>query len=163
LSNDSPLVTFTDSNGADLDVADWGHQSFRQGLAVFGDYDDSELIMDFLVPCNSLSLWFGNDDPGWSNPGDQAVLKLFYGATLVGQTSVVMNRDDIMNQQIGLSGPIFNKATFKYDVNPQLGLIEIVDNIEFTPAQAPIPEAGSLALFGVGLCGLVGYTRRRRK
>jgi hypothetical protein len=98
-SADSSLVTFTDSLGADLQLANYGSQGSGKSLAINGD-DPSMLIMNFSVLVNSLSLDFGNDDPGWSNAGDKAVLTLFNGATQVGQVSVVMNRNDIMDQTI---------------------------------------------------------------
>lgn len=165
-SADSALVTFTDTSGAGLKVDLFGDRSFGKGLAVWNDYDGSELIMNFLVPCNSLTLWFGNDDPGQTNEGDQAVLKLFYGSGAVGQTSVAMNRNNKMDQSIGLSGTVFDKAIFAYKATVhQGGLMEIVDDIEFTPINQPLhtPEASSLALFGVGILGLLGYGRRRRQ
>lgn len=160
MSVDSSLVSFTDSVGADLNVADYGNQSQGQALAVNTDYDDSWLIMDFAVLVNSLSLDFGNDDPGWSAPGDQAVLTAFLGGVQVGQTSVVMNRDDIMNQSISIAGVDFDQATFYYAVDPGLGLIEIVDNIQFEPGGV-IPAPGALVLGSLG-AGLIGWLRRRR-
>jgi hypothetical protein len=156
-SVDSALLSFTDSVGAGLDVYDYGLQSHGQALAVKTDYDNSWLIMDFSTVVMSLSLEFGNDDPGWSNPGDLAVLTAFMGVSQVGQTTVVMNRDDIMNQSISISGVNFDSATFYYAVPRTQGLIEIVDNIEFTI----IPAPGALLLGSIG-AGLVGWLRRRR-
>jgi hypothetical protein len=128
-SADSDVTFFTDSQGADLEVSDWWHQSHGQALGVFHD-DPSYLIMDFGVPMRSISLAFGNDDPGWSNPGDEAVLTVFDGASQVGQEKVVMNRNDDMDQTISYSGACFDKATFFYDVTAWApGLIEIVDDI----------------------------------
>jgi hypothetical protein len=156
VSNDSPLVSFSDSMGANLDLEDYGHQSHGKGLGVYSD-DPSYLIMDFSMIATSLALEFGNDDPGWSNPGDQAILTAFLGGTQVGQTSVVMNRDDIMNQSISISGLTFDRATFFYNVTMQPGLIEVVDNIQFDV----IPAPGAILLGGIGV-GLVGWLRRRR-
>lgn len=127
-SIDSAVTFFTDSNGANLQVADWGGQSNGQALGVLGD-DPSFLIMDFSVPMQSISLAFGNDDPGWSNPGDEAVLTVFNGAAQVGQVKVVLNRNDIMDQTISFSGSPFTSATFFYNVTLRVGLIEIVDDI----------------------------------
>ena len=158
-SVDSALVHFTDSNGADNLLADYGHQSFGQALGTLDDWDDSWLIMDFDVPVLELSLWFGNDDPVFSNPGDMAVLTAFSGAVQVGQTTVVMNRNDDMDQTIGISGVTFDSATFYYAVDPNVGLIEIVDNINFTP----IPEPTTMLMLGGLSAGLAGARKLRRK
>ena len=60
VSNDSPLISFSDSMGSDLAVADFSPQSIGQELAVFGD-DPSSLLINFSSPVNFLSLVFGND------------------------------------------------------------------------------------------------------
>jgi hypothetical protein len=157
-SADSPLVSFTDSIGANLDVYDYGHQSHGQALACNPDGDQSYLIMDFSVIATSLQLDFGNDDPGWANPGDQAILTAFLGGIQVGQTSVVMNLDDIMNQSISISGVKFDRATLLYNVTSwSPGLIEVVDDIKFEV----IPAPGAILLGSIG-AGLVGWLRRRR-
>ena len=154
-SADSLLVSFSDSLGADLFVDDYGMQSHGHGLAVFSD-DAGYLVMDFGALVSSLSLEFGNDDSGWSLPGDEAILTAFLGGTQVGQATVVMNRDDIMNQSIGIGGITFDRATFLYDTDQ--GLIEIVDNIAFQPAGAVIPAPGAILLGTLG-SGLVGWLR----
>lgn len=127
-SVDSTVTFFSDSMGADLKVADYGPQSHGQALACYWD-DPGYLIMDFSVPMCSISLDFGNDDPGWANPGDEAILTLFDGAVQVGQVKVVMNLNDIMDQTVSFSGARFTQATFFYDVTKAYGLIEVVDDI----------------------------------
>lgn len=60
-----PTVKFTDTVGAELDISSYGSQGLgNQSLAVNDDFDGSKLQIDFTVPVTSLSLWFGNDDPG---------------------------------------------------------------------------------------------------
>lgn len=160
-----PGVTFTDTQGADLLVEDWGIQSHGQGLAV--DHDDtSALLINFATTAIDFSMEFGNDDPLFTNPGDLALLTLFLGGNQVGQTSVVMNRDDIMNQSISLSGILFDSATFVYaDANfDPINLIEIVDNISFTNAVGvPEPPSFGLVALALALLALVGVDVARRK
>jgi hypothetical protein len=127
-SADSRFVAFSDSLGADLFIDNFAFQGRGQALAVFYD-DESYLIMDLAYPATSISLWFGNDDPCCANPGDQAVLTLSSGGTQVGQVSVELNLNDVMDQQISFSGASFDQATFLYDVST-FGLTEIVDEIQ---------------------------------
>src|SRR5215213_5957206 len=129
----SDRVRFFDSEGTDLQVGDFDAQSDGNALGTFGD-DTSALVMSLARPVRSLSLAFGNDDPDWSCEGDRAVLTLFLKDRRIARTSVVMNRDDLMNQRIEISGHPFDRAVFFFDVcspNPQgaSGLIEIVDDL----------------------------------
>lgn len=160
-SVDSSLVSFSDSVGSGLYLDNFGSQGDGQSLLVESDYDDSWLVMDFSALANSLSLDFGNDDPDWSEAGDMAILTVYLDGTQVGQTTVEMNRDDVMNQSIAVSGVTFDSATFYYDVDPSIGLAEMVDNIEFELAGSTVPAPGAILLGTLGT-GLVGWLRRRR-
>lgn len=156
MSVHSNNVSFSDTSGADLLLNDYGVQSIGNALGVFGD-DPSMLEMNFSLQVASLTLLFGNDDPGFSQPGDIAVLRTYNGANLQGTFFVPMNRDDIMNQSLSASGN-FNRATFSYE-SPNfvpINLIEVVDNVEF----APVPEPATMAALGIGAAALV---RRKRK
>jgi hypothetical protein len=160
-------VYFTDTLGEDLYLDDFGGQSDGVGLAVNSD-DPSTLQIDFDWPQNSISLDFGNDDPVYTAEGDLAHLSLWMGAAFVDEVTVVMNRDDLMNQTIQYSGSEFDRAVFAY-TNPALtpiDLIEIVDNIAIasegvTPDLSPVPTMSSwgIALL-IALFGLVGLRRR---
>jgi hypothetical protein len=79
-----------------------------------------------------LRLAFGNDDPLFSNPGDRAVLRVSNGPITVGKRSVVMNRNDVMDQSIGFTGASFTDAAFWYAVTTN-GLSEVVDDIAVVP------------------------------
>jgi len=129
-SSGSSLITFSDSDGSDLFLGDFGNQGHGQSLGVFND-DTSALIMDFSIPMHSISLEFGNDQPGMCKPTDTAILTLYNGATQIDQVTVVLNGNDLMDQSISYAGASFTRATFTYSLN----LIEIVDNIIFSASQ----------------------------
>ncbi len=153
-SVDSALVTFEDSMGADLDILEGGYPGYEgdgQSLAVPFD-DDSFLIMNFTSLVQDISVDFGNDDPGFATAGDVIVLTLFLSDVQVGQTEVVVNLDDLMNQSIGINDVVFDKATIKYEVSG--GLTEVVDNISFVE----VPEPATLLLLGLG-----GVLLRKRR
>ncbi|MEJ5237127.1 MAG: hypothetical protein WHT82_02080 [Limisphaera sp.] len=165
-----PTVQFSDTAGTDLLVGNFGGQGIGQSLAVFDDTDGSKLQIDFTVPVDSLSLWFGNDDPGWAGPTDLAWLEIWNGAVLLATVNSPLNLDDIMNQNIGWAGQCFDRAYFWYgdaQGNPfttgpsgAIGLIEIVDRIEYVHCQR-VPEGGSsLMLLGIAGLGMVGLGRR---
>jgi hypothetical protein len=134
VSPEDTRVSFSDSIGANLDLEDYGVQSHGPALGCFGD-DPSTLLMNFTQPMTTLSLEFGNDDPGFTVAGDVAVLRAFLNSTQVAESTVVLNRDDIMNQSISVTG-VFNNAVFFYGrgVTPTpINLIEIVDNVNAVP------------------------------
>ncbi|QUM75793.1 PEP-CTERM sorting domain-containing protein [Moritella sp. 24] len=160
-----PLVTFTDNVGSGLQIGNFGVQGNGNALAVFSDGDGSGVFINFASDIMNLSLSFGNDDPNYSNPGDLAWLDLYKNGSLVGHTDVLLNRDDIMNQTIGFNGLNFDQAFFAYtdgSGNPftggtgtNIGLIEIIDDINYT-----VPEPSAMAFIGLGLLGL-GWSRRK--
>ncbi|MEO5741300.1 MAG: PEP-CTERM sorting domain-containing protein, partial [Vicinamibacterales bacterium] len=84
--------------------------------------------------------------------------------------TVVLNRNDLMDQTIVFSGAAFDNALFWFGTpggSPVTtgrfnGLVEVVDNVTFDAAAVPVPvpEPGTLALLGLAL---VGSTLRRRR
>jgi hypothetical protein len=166
------LDFFTDL-GAGLETGNFGVQSDGVGLLARNDTNGNFIVGVFNDgPHAFLSLDFGNDDPFFTIPGQRAVLTVYLGAALVGQTFVVMNRNDIMDQTIGFNFGPFDNFTFAYTDaagNPftggpgtNVGLIEVVDNITFDVADAVVPEPATWAMMILGFGG-VGATLRRRK
>ena len=157
-SVDAPGVSFSDSDGADLSLANFGTQGDGNSLGIFGDDTTSFLIIDFDSAATSIEMAFGNDQVFGGNPATDALLEVFMNGALVGSVTVALNLDDIMNQTIAYSGAAFNQATFTYIAadGSIATLIEIVDNITFDA----VPTPGSLALISLGLLMLV--VRRRK-
>jgi len=164
----APGVHFTDTLGADLQLTGPQVETDGVSLVVWGD-DPSTLQIDFDFPQSSISMDFGNDDACCSAAGDLAHLSLWMDAVFVDEVTVVLNRDDLMNQTIQYSGSDFNRAVFAYTdpgLNP-LNLIEVVDNIAIAsggliaddPTPVPMMTNWGIALL-VALFGLVGLRRR---
>lgn len=122
-----------------------------RGLAIEAD---TGIILTFDVPVTSLSLWFGNDSFLDTEPGDTAILRVFFDDEFVEEVVVPLNRDGIINQQISFSGATINRATFTFST---LNIVKTVDNIEFTQ----VPEPTTMALLGIGIAGVVARLRRR--
>lgn len=175
VSSSAGGVSFHDSAGADLFIGDFGAQSFGQALAIPDELDGSGLEMRFAFNADLVSLAFGNDDPLFTNPGDLAVLTVYSDLILIGQTSVALNRDDVMNQTISFGaegGSLhFNRATFAFtDAFLQpftgggsvvIGSTEVVDNVTVHAMVAAIPEPSSALLLLPGLL-LIAAARVRK-
>lgn len=166
-------VNFYDSVGEELYVLDAGVQgSGLRSLAVLSEIDGGQLEIGLDFTADFFSLDFGNDDPVVTNAGDLAVLTAFMGAIQMGQTTVALNRDDVMNQTISFGaidgGVFFDYLHFGYTNEffslftgggaVGFGSAEVVDNIMINQA-APIPEPGTMALLAIGMAG-VGLCRR---
>lgn len=167
------LAFFTDL-GEGLQVGDFSPQSDGNGLLAQNDTNGNFIRGVFSDgPHSFLSMDFGNDDPAFSNPGDRAVLTVLLGAVMVGQTFVVMNRNDIMDQTIGFMFGPFDNFTLAYTdaagsvftggggVNT--GLIEVIDNITFDVPEAVVPEPATWAMMILGFGGVGATLRGRRR
>lgn len=133
------------------------------GALVAGeDGDWGGLRLAFATPITSLAFDFGGDyyDPEISDtpePGDVALLQAFSSGVLVGQATVVLNLDVLVDQEMMLSGVgAFDTAYFvmRSAGGGGVGADERVDNLTF----ATVPEAGTL---GLGLAALALLARRR--
>lgn len=164
-------ITFTSALGSGMQVGNFGSQGNGQTLAVFDDINGNFLRGAIAGGATSLSFSFGNDDPFFTNAGDLAWLQVFNGATLVNTVTVLLNRDDIMNQSIGYSGVFFDNFAFAYaDAlgNPftggggtNVGLTELVDDFRFS--SGAVPEPGTWALLALGFGVIGGAMRSRRR
>lgn len=162
----SGAVRFSDTIGADLSIDNaFGQGEGTRSLVVRPDSDRSGLRISLDSPTTRISLNFGNDDPGFTDPGDEAVLKAFRGSTQVGEARVVMNRNDLMDQTISFGradGPIFSRIVFDMDVSGQ-GLIEVVDHIVIAPLCTVAGDENANTLTGTSgddvLCGSGGNDR----
>jgi len=157
-SVDSTQLRFSPSPGGDLQVMpEVGSNEFlgTRGLAVFGTPDVS-LVMEFSTPATSLQLAFGNDDFFSTREGDEAILVAFLGSAGVGAASVLLNRNDLIDQTISISGLVFDRAVFFYTADRFLA--ETVDEITFSlleGAPPAIPEPAGAMLLALGLAVLL--------
>jgi len=161
----SNLVTFSDSSGANISLDNFSPQSNGNGIALIS-FATSSFVMDFSVNVSALSLDFGNDDPCCMLPGGTAVLDVFLNGTLVGTSELAVNLNDLMDQTIvfSMDGVVFNRAVFRYQQSfATPGAAEIIDNINFTPVSATVPEPVSILLLGTGLAALVIPGRLKRR
>jgi len=163
-------VLFSTALGSGLQIGNYAPQTIGKGLLVENDNNGNYLKGLITGGATFLQLSFGNDDPIFTNVGDLAMLKLYSGAQLVGTVSVLLNRDDVMNQTISYSGA-FDNFSFAYTNaqgspftgggNALTGLIEAVDNVTYFKAAVPEPATWAFMLAGMGLVG--GVLRRERK
>lgn len=154
-----------------MQVANYGGQGDGQSLAVFSDGNGNFLRGAIAGGANYLSFSFGNDDPFYSNPGDLAYLQVFSGAALLNTVTVLLNRDDLMNQTISYSG-LFDNFTFAYTDaagnpftgggNANVGLIEIVDNFNLVAPGVPEPATWLMMILGFGAIGGMMRAKKRQ-
>ena len=167
-SVDSPEVSFASTTGG-LTVGDFA-EGHGNSIAADDGGAFGGLEIRLSTPSNRISMGFGNDDPcletaiedpcGVPPPDTKAVLRLYRGATQVGQVEVAANNNDIMDQRIGRGdGPLFDRVVLIYtnaDGSPNW-LPEIVDDIRINPLCSVYGNEGGDVLAGTGdadvICG----------
>ena len=154
-SSDSSQIHFSDTMSTDMVI--FPEASGVNNVLVVGGNDDSGLLIELDFDASALSLDFGYTTFN-AVAGEEAVLTLLMGATVVDSVVVALDvTDGGIGQSIAYQGGVsFDSAIFRYDV--ALGLAEVVDNIQVTPA-VPEPHAG--LVFGMGAL-LVGAVCGRR-
>ncbi len=148
-------VEFGDSATPYVRIDNFSENHGDTALAAPTD-DQSYLVMVFPTVSNFLTIDFGNDDAALTHPGDLAVLAVFLNGIYVGESSVVLNRNDLVDQTVVFSSQLFDSAIFVFtdsNENP-IALAELIDNITY------LPEPATLAVFGAGLLGMALMRRR---
>lgn len=153
----SPAVAFGDTAGAGLQLGDYGAQGRGHALGTLTREGTLRIVL--ARPSTRIALAFGNDDPGFTDPGDEAVLTLFRGAVAVGQVRVPLNRNDVMDQTIAY-GPqaLFDRAEFAFDLaRPGGGVVELIDDVVVSPLCTVAGTEGPDRLYGTAgpdvVCG----------
>lgn len=156
VSDDSPLVSFSASFGANLEIGDFGAQTdFTQGLANAID-DTTGIWMDFAAPVRGLSFDYGNDDATFLGAPVFGTVVAFLDFSLVASITFATNMNDIMDETFGLGPVVVDRVFFTYtDANgTQVGLAELIDNVAFTAA-VPVPPALPLLAGGAAALALL--------
>lgn len=157
-SADSSQIHFSDTMGSDLFIANSAFATNgSNALAVLFD-DDSALTIALDFTANEISMDIGNDVALYTTAGDQAILTVFMGGSMVDQVAVALNRNTQMDQTIMYSGANFDSATLVYDLQSGRGLTEVIDNLSVNV----VPEPSAAIVFGIGAL-LVGAASGRRR
>jgi hypothetical protein len=139
-----------------------GGIDFAGSLSGHGLFDierqkDAPLVIRFSAPISTIALDFGVD------AGGTATLSAFQG----GLQGLLLARSTFSSTVRDLSPFGFGHATFSGDFDTIVVTRSTfdfgVDNVDFTPAAAAVPEPASLILLGTGIAGMIGKARRRRQ
>lgn len=122
-------------------------------LFIAGD----SFTMTFDTPQNAIGLYLVSGDPLYA--GD-AIISTSVGSALNSDVVNIDLGDGGLAYYIGLtSDTAFSSATLQFDAAAEGAFLYSVDDI--TVSAVPVPAA--VWLFGSGLIGLVGFSKRRKK
>jgi hypothetical protein len=126
------------------------------GIYGLGNYRTDPIEALLSTPYTAVGLYFGNDDLGFDF---YATLEVFSGAYSLGSVAVAANKNDYVDQFIGLSSTTaFDRVTISYTTGEQLYVF--IDDFNLgSPSVVPVPAAAWL--FGSGLLGLIGIGKRK--
>lgn len=137
-SVDSPTASFSGLEGGLFSVSAGSSFSLSgatgQVLAV-----RPGIIISFAAPVSTLSIQFGNDDTALPE-GTNAVLTVFLQGQQVGQSTLPVNRNILLDQTIFSPAVSFDQATLRFDKGT-LPLF-IIDNVTFSTNTPPTADAG---------------------
>jgi hypothetical protein len=125
-SVDSPLASFSSVSRAFVGIFTGSAIAAGQPGQVL--VAPGGVIIDFAVPVHSLALTVGDDEPSLPD-GTNAVLTAFSQGLPVAQSTVPLNRNDLFDQTLSLSGVTFDQAVLSFD---QGSAFPAVDDIDFS-------------------------------
>jgi hypothetical protein len=125
-SGDSPLASFSAVTGSYVGI--FAGSSVAAGQPGQVLVAPGGIIIQFAAPVHSLSLVVGDDEPTLP-AGTNTVLTAFSQGQQVAQSIVPLNRNDLFDQTLSLSGVTFDQAMLSFD---QGSVLPAVDDIDFS-------------------------------